>query len=119
MGDRFEDVVQVRRAADLIELVSPLELLGQSDGVDAANPFFVQQVNRCVNAAMGVAVEVVGVQKLRDFVDRIVPQQDAAENAPFGVRFCGGSRSERSEAGRATDDMISSMKKPTESLPWA
>jgi len=44
-------------------------------------------VNRSIDASVGVAVEVVGVQELRDLVDRIVPQEDAAENAPFGVEI--------------------------------
>ena len=74
---------QVGAATDRLELVAPLERLGDGDDVDRLAP--LEQVeHRRVDAAVGLPVEVLGAQELGDLDDRVAVDEDGAEHGLLG-----------------------------------
>ena len=74
----------VGRAADLVELAGPPELFLQRDQIDGVAA--LGELDHLVeDAAVGVAEEIVGVDDLGGEVERVVVQQDRAEDG--ALRF--------------------------------
>ena len=76
----------VGRAADLVELARPPELLLQRDEIDRV--VALRQLDHLVeDAPVRVAEEIVGVDDLGGEVERVVVQQDRAEHRPLGLEI--------------------------------
>ena len=74
---------QVRPSADRLELLAPLERLGDRDDVDRLAP--LEEVeDRRVDAPVGLAVEVLRTQELCHLHDRIAVDEDGAEHGLLG-----------------------------------
>ena len=74
---------QVGSAADRLELLAPLERLRDRDDVDRLAP--LEQVeDRGVDAAVGLAIEVLRPQELGDLDDGIAVDEDRAEHGLLG-----------------------------------
>ena len=84
VGVSFDEARQVGPAADRLELLAPLERLGDRDDVDRLAP--LEQVeDRRVDRAVGLAVEVLGAQELGDLDDRVAVDEDRAEHRLLGL----------------------------------
>ena len=74
---------QVGASADRLEVLAPLERLGDRDDVDRLAP--LEQVeDRRVDAAVGLAVEVLRPEELGDLHDGIAVDEDGAEHGLLG-----------------------------------
>ena len=79
---------QVRAAADGLELVRPLERLGDGDDVDRLA--LVEQLeHRGVDRAVRGPIEVLGAEELGDLDDRIAIDEDRPEDGLLGLGALG------------------------------
>jgi hypothetical protein len=58
-------------AADLLELISANELVGQCDGIDAL-ACAIELADRSIDNLVGVSVKVLGAEELSDLVEDLV-----------------------------------------------
>ena len=87
MRDRFQNLRQIGRAANVIQLIPPDQFFRQRDRIDPADTRFIQLVNRCVDLLMRVAVKLVCLERFADLVKRLIHEQNAAEHTAFGVQI--------------------------------
>ena len=79
---------QVGGATAAFKLLPFFELLRQCDDVDAADTSFRQGVDGRVDCLMPVTIEVFGGQKLGDFINRFVLEQQTAQHTALGIQIC-------------------------------
>ncbi len=79
---------EVAGAADRLELAVALERLRDRDDVDRLAVLEELQ-HRGVDAAVGLAVEVLRVEEVRDLDDRVAVDEDGAEHGLLGVEVLG------------------------------
>ena len=76
---------EVARAADRLQLAVALERLRDRD--DVYRLAVLEQVqHRREDAAVGLAVEILGVEEVRDLDDRVAVDEDGAEHGLLGVQ---------------------------------
>ncbi len=87
-GDERRQLGDPRCPTDLLQLAAFLELVRERDRVDglALRP---QREARPVDGAVGAAVEVRGVEDLRDRTDRGLRQEHRAEHRLLGLEVLG------------------------------
>ena len=78
----------VGRAADLVEIARAPELLLQGHQIDGV--VALRQLDHLVeDAPVGVAEEIAGVDHLGREVERVIVEQDGAQDRPFGFEIVG------------------------------
>ena len=79
---------EVGPAADRLELVAPLERLGDGDDVDRLAALEQVEDGR-VDPPVRLAVEVLGAEELGDLDDRVAVDEDGAEHRLLGLETLG------------------------------
>ncbi len=77
---RVHQAGQVRRSPDLVEPIPPCQLVPQRDEVDRL-ALSVEREHRLEDVTVLLAIEVRGVQEVRDAQDRLRVDEDGAEDA--------------------------------------
>jgi hypothetical protein len=83
-GGEVRDLRQEHGAADLIELLPRVELLGERDQIDRP-ALFVDRQHRAIDGLVRRVVEVVGAQLERDVVEGARVEQQRREHRALGV----------------------------------
>ena len=85
-GDAADQRGDVGRAADLRQLIAPLQLVDQRDEIGGFAAL-VQIEDRLVDPAVLLSIEVVGLQEGGDLDDCVRVDQERAEDGLFGFRI--------------------------------
>ena len=78
----------VGRTANRLEIAGTAQLVAQRDQVDGLTPL-VEVDHLVEDAAVGVTEEVVGVDQLRRHVERVVADQNRAQDGPLRLQVVG------------------------------
>ena len=98
--DERRELGDPRVAPDLLELAALLELVRERDRVDRLA--LLPEREHCpVDRPVRAAVEVGGVEDLRDGTDRRLGEQHRAEHRLLGLEILGRHESRRRRVGRA------------------
>ena len=88
MRNAVDNFRQIRGTSDRFQIAAAFQFLGQRDQVNAPHPLIlVQPVDRSVDLLVGVQVEVVSLERLADFIDRFIEEQNAAEDAALRIQI--------------------------------
>ena len=82
-GREVDEARQVGRATDLVEMTLPFEDLAHGDDVDRLATL-VELQHRCVDRAVVLAIEVLGLQQLGYLDDRVLVDEQRAQDGLLG-----------------------------------
>src|SRR5262245_57368709 len=83
-GSRVPQLAQVRIAADIFDLLLLTEKLGQGHKIDGMTPI-IESDDRLEDLLVGVLIEVLFANDLKDIADDAVVTQHTAKHRALGI----------------------------------